>query len=365
MLGTEKGNVARDEVYPHDDVSQPPIPSSDSKFLPTLGQVGEEIVARYDREPVLAAFHAWLAEFVPKFDVLDGTDGGEWSLLKELTWPLFLQVVRSMRKGKAVGAGGFSIELLSGASDEVLRSLYEALICDVRSGVVSSDWKRVLYVLLPKPGNDLREVGQCREIALMAQEMKLLLQMVRRACYCRVARRVLHHQVGWVSGHGAFDPAVTAAMMMQQARALQQDIYVLYIDLSSFFSIIHRGVLEACELWHGVPDDVVDLALLIYGAADDPEHAVDCQFDSAAGLSRPFKNPRGALMGDVLSPDKAKILLNSIVAAIDLHVRGVRLWGWGEEQRAETWKHIAQLCYADDWCGIFRSAAEARAAWSI
>ena len=110
---------------------------------------------------------------------------------------------------------------------------------------------------------------------------------------------------------------------------------------------------------------MIDLALLIYGAADDPAHAVDCQFESAAGLSGKFKNPRGALMGCVLSPDKAKILLNSIVAAISLHIKGVRLFGWGEAERAETWRCIAQLCYADDWCGTFHSAAEARAAWAI
>ena len=88
---------------------------------------------------------------------------------------------------------------------------------------------------------------------------------------------MLHDQVGWVSGHGAFDPAVSAAIIIQQARALQQDIYLLYVDLATFFPSISRSVLRACELWHGVPDDVVDLALLIYGAADDPANAVDCQ----------------------------------------------------------------------------------------
>ena len=114
------------------------------------------------------------------------------------------------------GAGGFSRELLNGASEEVLRTLFDALMQDVRSGVVSPDWKRVLYVLLNKPGNDNRLASKRRDIALMSQEMKLLLQMVRRVCYTRVARRVLHDQVGWVSGHGAFDPAVSAAIVMQQ-----------------------------------------------------------------------------------------------------------------------------------------------------
>ena len=70
-------------------------------------------------------------------------------------------------------------------------------------------------------------------------------------------------------------------------------------------------------------------------------------------------------MGCTLSPDKAKLLLNSIVAAIMLSARGVKCWGWGDAAQEDTWKQISQVAFADDWCGSFTSAAEARYAWAL
>ena len=46
----------------------------------------------------------------------------------------------------------------------------------------------MLYTLLKKPApNNSNLVGERREIALMAQDMKLLLKMVRRECHDRKA----------------------------------------------------------------------------------------------------------------------------------------------------------------------------------
>ena len=76
-------------------------------------------------------------------------------------------------------------------------------------------------------------------------------------------------------------------------------------------------------------------------------------------------------MGCVLSPDKAKLLCNTVVAAIDLMVRGVRLWGTHKADGADdrdvdsTWRAIAQAAYADDWVGCFETLAELKKAWAI
>jgi hypothetical protein len=57
------------------------------------------------------------------------------------------------------------------------------------------------------------------------------------------------------------------------------------------------------------------------------------QYDTDAGLGRAFHNRLGCLMGCPLSPDKAKLLLNSIIVAISLQVKGVRLWGEGADEQ--------------------------------
>ena len=69
-------------------------------------------------------------------------------------------------------------------------------------------------------------------------------------------------------------------------------------------------------------------------------------------------------MGCVLSPDKSRLLLNSIAIAIRAKAKGVRLWGFSDprgpssEQAAVAWRAVEQLMFGDYWCGCFASAAE-------
>ena len=81
------------------------------------------------------------------------------------------------------------------------------------------------------------------------------------------------------------------------------------------------------DIAHGLPGEVIELALAIYGLnADDPRVA-QCRYDSAGGLSGEFPNGIGTLMGCPLSTDEARIFLNCLVLAIHAVGRGVRLWG--------------------------------------
>ena len=75
-----------------------------------------------------------------QFDVVRGVDGGDWMLVRELTFILFCKVVRRMPSGKAVGEGGFSIELLRAADEGVLWLFYSAMMHDLTRGVISPNW---------------------------------------------------------------------------------------------------------------------------------------------------------------------------------------------------------------------------------
>jgi hypothetical protein len=59
---------------------------------------------------------------------------------------------------------------------------------------------------------------------------------------------------------------------------------VLYIDLSTFFPRLDRTAVRMCEMTVGLPEEVADLALRIYGRGRDADDNVRCRFDSG-GLS--------------------------------------------------------------------------------
>ena len=359
----KRQSIALSAVHVADDPSGRKVEADEQDFLQVLRDVGVTMVERFaDTPPSLEAFRAWHHVFLEQYEELKGSDGETWEWEKELTWDIFKEVLRCIPRGKAVGAGAFNIELLLHAGDRIQRIFYEALMMDLRNGVMSEDWHRVLYVLLVKPPpDDPNLVSGRREIALMAQDMKLLMHMLRITAYRRVTGRLLAAQCGWLPGYGATDPGLTMQMVLQQARRLKCDIYLLYIDLSTMFPRLDRQAMDMAEALIGLPAEVRDLVHRIYGAGrEDQEAAVRCQFDSAAGLSEPFRNYMGALMGDVLSPDRAKILLNTILQAIAACARGFKLWGHEKQTR---W--IEQLSYADDWVGIFNSSEALQAAWAV
>jgi ribonuclease HI len=343
------------------------VHDTDDDFLPELGKIGQKFVdGMADTPCCLPAFEAWFHCFFEKFETIAGRDGLPFKLEKELTYEVYLEALHRMPRGKAVGAGGFSAEMLRLAGDDVKRAFYDALMDDVRGKCLAPTWRRVLYVLLEKPKpNNPEVIAERREIALMAQEMKLLLQMVRSVAYQRVVSRVLCNQAGWLSGFGCTDPALVVAGLIQQQRRLQQPLWILFIDLSTFFPRLDRRAVRVAELWHGLPREVRELSALIYGAGVDGSDAVVCQYDSAAGLGDGFQNHMGALMGCVLSPDKAKLFLNSILVAISLVCKGVALRGYGTADVEETWTRIAQVAFADDWCGCFGAENELRKAWEV
>ena len=82
-------------------------------------------------------------------------------------------------------------------------------------------------------------------------------------------------------------------------------------------------------------------------------------------MSAPFKNWMGELMGCVLSPAAAKFVLNTILVAIHLVVKGVKLFGYEPSDVAHTWREICSLAFADDWLGVMCSVEEVRKVWAL
>ena len=142
-----------------------------------------------------------------------------------------------------------------------------------------------MYVLLVKPlPNNPNQTAGRREIALMPQDMKLFMQMIRSRCYARAACSLHHAQVGWKRGWGAFDPGLAAKVAIDQARRLRHPLYVIYVDLARYFPKCNREAVKAAEVLAGLPKEVFNLVALIYGSATNKAACVECQYESEAGL---------------------------------------------------------------------------------
>ena len=125
---------------------------------------------------------------------------------------------------------------------------------------------------------------------------------------------------GWnwkiCQGRGALSAALTMDCVLGQARELGHAFFVLYLDLAQFFPAIQRVPRHfPAEMFNGLPEDVVLLSRAVF----DRTRA---RFDTAFGLGAEFTIETGDLMGGVLSPDHARMLLTATSSGLGLKTAG-------------------------------------------
>ena len=345
-------SIAMTSLHEGDSLSGRLIRSSDPAHARAAGAIGalkQEVLLGAGTVP--EAFQAWCAMWMQKWEELRLEDGEAWTLEGAITFDVFDRTLARITKGKAAGAGGVRLEALARAPLWIRRRFWQGTLACARTGVFPPEWYRVEYVLLEKKYGSQALVGNRREIALMPQDMKLLCACIKVTAYSRMAGRIDHAQLGFCAGTGAMDGGLLAGLLLQAQRRKRAATYMLYIDISKFFPSIDRTVLTVAQAWHGLPVEVQRITAALMGEMTGA-------FDSAHGLGDDFDIYMGALMGCVLSPDKAKLLLNTVVVAIRAYVRGVRLAGCAG-------RTVASVCYCDDWLGVHESEADLWGCWHV
>ena len=125
------------------------VRAGDERLPQVHADIGQKDVDSLDQGYIPEAYNAWLAQFVADYSRLKTI--ADFNFRNMFTFKDFLRALKKMPKGKAVGAGGLSVELLLAVGKEAQAEFYEALMQDVERGCLPSTWGKVLYVLLVKP----------------------------------------------------------------------------------------------------------------------------------------------------------------------------------------------------------------------
>ena len=65
-------------------------------------------------------------------------------------------------------------------------------------------------------------------------------------------------------GHGALNSALMMDVVLGQARELEHDLFILFLDMAQFFPAIKRSPRRAAEYFIGLPSEVAKLAEAVF-----------------------------------------------------------------------------------------------------
>ena len=147
----------------------------------------------------------------------------------EVKWAL-----GSITTNKASGGDGNPVELFQILKDDAVKVLHSICQQIWKTQQWPQDWKRSLFILIPKKGN-AKECSNYCTTALISQASRVMLKILQASPQQYVNREVPYVQAGFRKGRGTRDQTANILWITKKAREFQKNIYFCFIDYAKDF----------------------------------------------------------------------------------------------------------------------------------
>ena len=176
-------------------------------------------------------------------------------------------VLGSITTNKASGGDGIPVELFQILKDDAVKVLHSICQQIWRTQQWSQDWKRSVFISVPKKGN-AKECSNYCTIALISHASKVMLKVLQARLQQYVNSELPDVQAGFIIGRGTRDQIANICWIMEKAREFQKNIYFCFIDYAKAFDCVDHN-----ELWNilkemGIPDHLTCLLRNLYAGQE-------------------------------------------------------------------------------------------------
>ena len=141
----------------------------------------------------------------------------------EVKWAL-----ESITANKASGGDGIPVELFQILRDDAVKVLHSICQQIWKTQQWSQDWKRSLFIPIPKKGN-AKECSNYRTIALISHASKVMLQILQARLQQYVNCELPDVQAGFRKGRGTRDQTANIRWIMEKGKEFQKKhLFLLY-----------------------------------------------------------------------------------------------------------------------------------------
>ena len=200
------------------------------------------------------------------------------------------------------------------------------------SAVTGLDWKRSVFIPIPKKGN-AKECSNYCTIALISHASKVMLQILQARLQQYVNHELPDVQAGFRKGRGTGDQNASICWIIEKAREFQKNISFCFIDYAKAFDWVDCNKLWKILKEMGIPDHLTCLLRNVYAGQE-------ATVRTGHGTTDWFQIGKGVCQGCILSPCLLNFYAEYIMknAGLEKAQAGIKISG----------RNINNLRYTDD-----------------
>ena len=149
-------------------------------------------------------------------------------------------ILRSITTNKANGGDGIPVELFQILKDDTVKVLHSICQQIWKTQQWPQDWKRSVFILIPKKGN-VKECSNYCTIALISHTSKVMLKILQARLQQYVNRELPYVQAGFKKGRGTRDQTANIHWIIKKAKEFQKNIYFCFMDYVKAFDCVDHN----------------------------------------------------------------------------------------------------------------------------
>ena len=176
----------------------------------------------------------------------------------EVKWTL-----GSITMNKASGCDGIPVELFQILKDDAVKGLHSIRHKIWRTQQWPQDWKRSVFIPIPKKGN-AKECSNYCTIALISYASKVMFKILQARLRQYVNCELPDVQAGFRKGRGTRDQIANIRWIIEKAREFLKNIYLCFIDHAKAFDYVDHNKLWKILQEMGISDHLICLLRNLY-----------------------------------------------------------------------------------------------------
>ena len=171
----------------------------------------------------------------------------------EVKWAL-----ESITTNKASGGAGIPVELFQILKDDAVKVLHSICQQIWKTQQWSQDWKRSVFIPIPKKGN-AKECSNYCTIALISLASRVMLKIFQARLQQYVNCEFPDVQAGFRKGRGTRDQIANIHWIIKKAREFQKNIDFCFIDYDKVFDCVDHNKVWKILKEMGIADQLTCL----------------------------------------------------------------------------------------------------------